>query len=364
MTAFRIPVTMLAALALSNQSLAYDLNDKLSINGLIAGAVQCQELSDTDAKDGCKGGLPLQLEATYQATDSDRFFLKAGLAAGNGLNNVSPFLIPAWAADLEDDVKEINGRNRNYLLTAWYQHTITFSSKNSVGLTLGLIDSTDYLDDNVYSNDEYTQFMNGALVNGPQSFLPSYDFGGAVEWDVGRWSLRGVYMNIGENDDRNNLNFLGAQAGYTLETSLGEGHYRVLAVGTSSDFLDPGGTNNEKRVSVSFSFDQQFGKVVGAFLRVGWQADDAAVDYDAIYSGGIDINGRAWGRGKDNIGLGYAYLSGGNLDVNKSYVAESYYRFVLNDHLALTADIQYMNDVVDENGAKGWIFGLRAVSEF
>lgn len=35
----------------------------------------------------------------------------------------------------------------------------------------------------------------------------------------------------------------------------------------------------------------------------------------------------------------------------------------LNDHLALTTDIQYMKDVVDENGAKGWIFKLRAVSE-
>ena len=53
-------------------------------------------------------------------------------------------------------------------------------------MTLGLIDSADYLDGNVCSNDEYTQFLNGALVNGPDRVLPSYDAAGAMESDLGR----------------------------------------------------------------------------------------------------------------------------------------------------------------------------------
>ena len=40
------------------------------------------------------------------------------------------------------------------------------------------------------------------------------------------FGLRGVYMNIGENDDGNNFNFYGVQLNYTLDTSLGEGHYQ------------------------------------------------------------------------------------------------------------------------------------------
>lgn len=355
----------LAMLGMSAPVQAYDVNDKLSIGGVLAGAGQCQELSNSDKENQCKGALPFQPEVSFRATEVDEFFAKFGLAAGNGLNKNSAFLIPPWAADLEDDVKDINGRNRDYLLTAWYKHTFTLSPENSLGATLGIIDATDYLDDNVYANDEYTQFLNGALVNGPNLFLPSYDAGGAAEWDLGRWSLRGVVMAVGENDDGKSFVFGGAQVGYTLETSLGEGNYRALVNGTSSDFLNPEGTREKALASACVSFDQQLGNVLGAWIRFGWQDDDAAVDFDALYSGGLDISGRAWGRGEDNIGLGYAYLNGGNLDVDKTQVAEAYYRFVLNDYFALTADVQHMKDDFKEGDSpKGWIFGLRAAAEF
>ena len=60
-------------------------------------------------------------------------------------------------------------------------------------------------------NDEYTQFMNEALVNASNGFLPSWDIGGPAEWDIGRFGVRGVYMNVGENDDGNNYNFYGTE---------------------------------------------------------------------------------------------------------------------------------------------------------
>ena len=331
----------------------------------MAGAGQCQSLSDTDADDECRGGLPFQPEFSIRPTESDEFFAKFGFAAGNGLNEASPFVIAPWAADLEDDVKNINGRNRDYLLTVWYKHTASFSAENHLGATFGIIDATDYLDDNAYSNDEYTQFMNGALVNGPHVFLPSYDAGAVAEWDVGAWSFRGVYMNVGENDDGNNYNFWGVQGGYTVETDLGEGTYRILIDGTSAAFLDPDGTSKEKLGALNLSFDQELGDVLGAFIRFGWQKDDAAADYDALYSGGLNILGTPWGREDDNIGLGYAYLNGGNLDVNNSHVGEAYYRAVIGEYFAVTADIQYMRDKNKEGDSpKGWIFGLRAAAEF
>ena len=107
--------------------------------------------------------------------------LKLGFATGNGLNEDSPFLIPAWAVDLEDDVKNINGRGRDYLLTTWYKHTFTLSPGNAIGVTVGLVDSDDYMDDNAYANDGYAQFTNCALANGPSGLLPSYDAGGVVQ---------------------------------------------------------------------------------------------------------------------------------------------------------------------------------------
>jgi porin len=176
-------------------------------------------------------------------------------------------------------------------------------------------------------------------------------------------------MNIGENDDGNNYNFWGVQAGYQSDTSLGTGNYRIILTGASSEFLDPDGTSKEGRLAWGLSFDQELGDVVGAFLRFGWQKEDAAVDYKAEYSGGFNFSGGAWGRDPDNIGIGYAYLDGGNLDIDSSQVFEAYYRFGVNEYLAVTGDIQYMADDYDQidplqEDPSGWIFGVRLTAEF
>jgi porin len=353
-------------MALGGHAHAYDVNERFSIGGILAGSMQCQRLSGTSGADNeCDGALPLQPEVSIRPTDSDELFVKLGFANGNGLNGKSPFALAPWAADLHDDVKDINGSSRDYLLTAWYQHTFALRQDSTLDAAIGIIDATDYLDENAYANDEYTQFMNEALVNGSNAFLPSYDTGGALVWNTGPWSLRGVVMNVNENDDGNDFTFYGTQLGYTLQSELGEGNYRVLVDRTSEDFLDGNGESRHKRASILFSFDQQLGNVVGAFLRFGWQDDDAAVKYDAIWSGGIDISGGPWNRAEDNIGLGYAYLNGGNLAIRQSQVAEAYYRFVINDYLALSADIQYMkDDLRNQENPAGFIYGLRLTAEF
>jgi len=345
---------------------AYDVNDKLSMGGVLAMAVQCQQLSDAPGfSNTCETSAPLQPELSFRPTEADEVFFKLGFAAGTGLNGNAPFIVHPWAADMEQDVKNINGRNRDYLLTAWYRHTFQFGDDHQLGAMFGIIDATRYLDENVYANDEYRQFMNSALTNGPNVFLPSYDLGAAVDWHEGPWSFHAVVMDIGENDDGNNYSFYGVQAGYTVHTNVGTGHYRLIMAGASKDFLDPSGTQLEDRASALLSFDQEFGKVVGGWLRVGWQTDDAAVDYNALYSGGLDIKGAAWGRPADNIGIGYASLNGGNRDIDKTHIAEAYYRWQLGKVLGLTADVQYMRDDYKmSNGPRGWILGLRAAAEF
>jgi hypothetical protein len=112
---------------------------------------------------------------------------------------LTDFNLAPWAADLEDDVEDINDRHRDYLLTVWYRHTSELTENNALALTGGIIDATDYIDENAYANDEYTQFMNRALVNAPNGFTPSYDIGGAVEWEIGSWEFTAVGMNVGEN---------------------------------------------------------------------------------------------------------------------------------------------------------------------
>jgi hypothetical protein len=346
-----------------------DLAKYVSIGGVLSGAYQYEWVAGPpDLDDQGRGAISFQPEVSITPTEADEIFFLLGFAAGNGLNGVTPFVLAPWAAGLEDDVKDINGRNRDYLLQAWYKHTFTFSEEHTLGLVGGIIDSTDYLDDNAYANDEYTQFLNEALVNGPNAFLPSWDIGGAAEWDLGPFGVRGVYMNIGENDDGNNYNFYGAQFNYTLETGLGEGHYRVNYNFSSQAFLDPQGTSLERRQVLLFSFDQALGETFGAWVRFGFQTDDALVNYDNIFSGGINISGNLWGREQDNIGIGYAYLDGAEQteeSLKDSQVFEAYVNFGLNDYLALTVDLQYMQDkyVLGEDDVDGWIAGVRMTAE-
>jgi carbohydrate-selective porin (OprB family) len=341
---------------------------KLSFGGLIAGVGQYQSVDDAPGFNNTgRGAVVFQPEIGFALTGVDEVFAKFGFASGNALNDatVSPFVFTPWAANLEDDVKDINGRNRDYLLTAWYKHTFTFSEKHTLGITGGLVDATDYLDENAYANDEFTQFMNQTLANASNAFFPSYDLGVAVEWEFGEFALKGIAMSVGENDDGRGYNFYGANMGYTIDTRLGEGHYRVTVDYASEDFNNPTGDKLESKQSVILSFDQQFGEILGAWIRFGWQKDDAAVLVQEIYSGGLDINGKLWRREQDNIGIGYAYLEGGNQDLDNAYVFETYVRFLLNDYFAITADLQYQdNNMKHGTCPSGFISGVRCVVEF
>lgn len=356
-------------------ALAIDVSDRFSIGGILAGAYQHQELKDVASPDDSlgRGGIAFQPELAFNLTENDALFAKFGFAAGNGLNDQFPFAVSPWAQDLEADLKNINGRDRDYLLEAWYRHTFSFGEGNSIGLTGGIIDATGFLDQNAYANDQNTQFMNSALVNGPNVFLPSYDVGGAAEWELGPFGVTGVYMNVGQTDAAtgdNNFNFYGLQLSYRLETSFGEGNYRVIVDGGSEDFLDPAGTKRESRLAGLISFDQQLGQHFGAWIRCGMQDDKAAITYETLYSGGIQINGSVYGRDDDAIGIGLAYLTGAN-QINQSIdttrVAEAYWLFGIHEYFDLTFDIQYIADDLKAgagNGPSGFILGSRGVVEF
>ena len=150
-----------------------------------------------------------------------------------------------------------------------------------------------------------------------------------------------------------------------MDSGLGEGNYRLIVDTTSSDFSNVAGTKKERLSCALISFDQQIGEILGAWIRFGWQDDKAAVNYRSVYSGGLNISGNFWGREGDNIGIGYAHLIGGNLDVDHTDVLEVYGRFTLNDIFAVTGDVQYMGDSMEEGDSpRCWIFGLRMTAEF
>ena len=359
-----LPVVLLLLLFPGGPAAAYEVSETLSINGIAAGVYQYQRVISSD-KDQGRGAGSFQAEIQYTPAPADMFFMKLGFAAGNGLNDgTAPFSLAPWAASLEDDVEDINGRSRDYLLSAWYRHTFTFAAGRQLALTAGIIDATDYLDENAFANDEYTQFMNEALVNGPLAFLPSFDFGGAVEWNHDPFAVKLVAMSVGENDRGDNFKFYGGQIGYAGQSPLGAGNYRVIAGGTTEDFRGPAGIEPARLAALLLSCDQELGENFGVWTRLGWGSTDAAVVWKRMFSGGLNISGSGWQRPHDAVGLGYAFLGGGNQEIDSSEVLEIYYRLELNRYLAAAADIQYIRDSLKTNSdAAGWIFGIRLTAQ-
>jgi porin len=334
------------------------------IAGFVAAGYQVEYVDGADGRKD-QGTIPFQVTIDHQSTDRDHFHARFGYAAGAGIGSVTSFLLVPWAAYAEDDLQNINGRNRDYLLTAWYRHAFPFGDESEIALTGGIIDGTDYLDENAFANDEYSQFMNVALVNAPNFNSPSYDIGAALEFDSGAWSVRAVLMEVGENTEGQTFRYGGAQVGFHPVTGLGAGNYRLGFHDTDQVFTPYDGSDPVAKRGFHLSFDQELGSVLGVWVRYGSQEDKAVIDHGVMYSGGLDFRGIGWSREADNLGLGYARLNQGNATCDASEVFELYYRWTLSENLACTFDGQYLRDrFVDGSEVKGWVLGVRLLAEF
>ncbi len=112
---------------------------------------------------------------------------------------------------------------------------------------------------------------------------------------------------------------------------------------------------------IGLSLGHELNSIVGVFARIGCQDDDAVVDHDSLYSGGINISGELWGRGDDAAGLGYAYLNGASKgDIDNTQAAEAYVKFQVCEFSDISLDFQYLKDKVrDDDNRDGFIYGIR-----
>jgi hypothetical protein len=353
----RVALAALAGCALSHGgATAYELTDELSIEAVGTVVFQYGDFDGSDVDDELEGSGVVDLALSYRPTPLDEFQAALSFAGGNALNDVAPLSLAPYADDLEDDLEDINNRDRDYLLTAWYRHEFRLAAESGLALTGGIIDSTAYLDPHAYANDEVGQFMNDTFVNSTLANLPSYDYGVAAELALARrWTFTFVWMNSKTgNEDllgriaEETFNYLGTELGYHAETPLGAGNYRLLAYTTDDSFIARDGAGLEALLGVGVSLDQQLTDQLGLFARLGWQDDAAAVDHDVLVSLGVSINGALWGRAQDEIGAALAHLSGAagsGLDATRA--AEAYVEFGVTEWASLTFDLQYIEDDVE-----------------
>jgi len=350
-----------------------DVNEKITFEGTFTGVYQWLDGPDIDSKNRGSGAVDLGL--SFTPTENDEFYILGSFASGNGLKDVSPFILAPNADDLEDDVKNINGHEQqDNILEAWYAHTFNFNKDTSLKITAGIIDATVYIDDNRFANDEITQFMNDVFVNTPLTTPPSYDLGAVLEFEKGPFTAKFLGMTTKDGEEGPFYQYYALQLGYTLNSKWGKGNYRIFGFITSDDFYDWEEKDKESIYGIGISIDQDMGFIrnpfsknpIGFFLRAGWQDDEAQVDYNNLISFGFNVPFCFLGKEGNEFGIGYAYLdSPDDADISNTHAVEAYAKFELFSYEVLssdlTVDFQYLTDnyVDDNNDKEGYILGLR-----
>ncbi|HXW71189.1 MAG TPA: carbohydrate porin [Methylocella sp.] len=267
-----------------------------------------------------------------------------------------------------------------------------------ITLTFGKISIPDIFDNNTYSHDGRTGFMNWALVDaGAFDYVADqkgYTWGTAVELNQKDWALRAGYFLADDVPNGNNFDMRLFQRGqYLLEfedryTLFGtSGKFRLtgwdtqcycgsFAATLSNSFLgnpllDPNAPDiaATRKTRSEFGFianlEQTVSDDLGLFARLSWQSGQTEImawtDIDESASFGAVLKGTSWGRPNDKVGLAgiisgisanyEAFLAAGGLGINVgdgalSYrtedIIETYYSVGLTDWATLAFDYQFI----------------------
>ncbi len=288
--------------------------------------------------------------------------------------------------------------------------------RQRVVLTAGNFGVLDVFDQNPYGSDPRTQFMNWSfLTHGSFDYAADsrgYNWGVSVEYIGDGWSARlGRFLQPLESNglelDTRMFEHYGDVLEFEKRYQIAgrPGQARLLLwrnkakMGAFNDAIAFGLANNvtpdvadvrreHAKVGVGLAFLQEVNDSVGVFLRANWSDDKtetyAFTEIGRQVAGGTTIKGTAWGRPKDEVGLGVAinmlgashrnylaagglgaFLGDGALNYGPEQVFEIYYSFAVWKTLSLSPDFQYMrNPGYNRDRGPAKFIGIRAHAEF
>ena len=280
-------------------------------------------------------------------------------------------------------------------------------------LTVGKMSWGDLFDDNAYSHNQRTQFMNWTLVDSggidsPQD-ADGYTNGIVLHFNQKNWALLwGDFMvtktvnthaldydltkaweQILELDERLSINGHPGTVrmiGWLLSAHLGSYWDTVNDPAAGMDITQT--AQYRKQFGFAISADQEITKDVGVFTRISWgqpnDEDFMFTDESENLAFGTQLSGDLWGRSNDIVGIGdtigalsqgeATYYNNGGLgmligDGHLRYapenVTEAYYNAQLDEHVHLTADVQLAeNPGFNSDRGPVPIFSLRLHGEF
>ncbi|MGA2034032.1 MAG: carbohydrate porin [Thermoguttaceae bacterium] len=322
-----------------------------------------------------------------------------------------------------------------YIARLWAQQTIGLggeqekleSAPNQLGetkdvsritLAVGKMAATDWFDNNRYSHDPRSQFMNWDLMYDGAWDYPAdvrgYTFGAVTELNQKSWAFRyGIFGEplvangpiIDPHWGKAHGQAVELEYRYTFFDRPGKirgmfswnradmGNYRDaialgLAMGATPDITQTR-TYQSVKYGLCMNIEQELSDDFGAFLRLGWNDGRtetwAFTETDRTVAFGFVLKGSAWRRKEDVIGTGLVVngLSGphadylaagglgfelgdGRLNYEPEFAWETYYCWqVLKKSIWITPDFQFIGNP-GYNGDRGpvAIGSVRVHAEF
>ena len=294
--------------------------------------------------------------------------------------------------------------------------------KHRFVLTAGNFSTLDVFDDNTYAKDPRTQFMNwGNWTYSSFDYAADargYGWGFAGEWYQDEWVIRFGRMTGPKEPNGLPIDFqIGRHYGDQFEVEhahfWGEhpGKVRVLAwreranLASFSDATNyylanqnlPGfdpetilqvRNGDKTKYGLGLNIEQEITSNLGFFMR-GMKTDGRTETYaftetDDSFSTGLLIQGSAWGRAQDTVGLSWMrnslsndrrnylalggisfFIGDGSLNYKPEDIFEGFYSFGIFKNTWLTADYQRINNPA-YNASRGPVnvYAMRLHTEF
>ncbi len=322
----------------------------------------------TPGEDIIDGNISVDIEISAPMGINGEAFI--ALEAGDGMG-VTDELTTFWGVNADAGFEDSNVA----LTEVWYEHRFL---NDMVSFTIGKVNLTNYFDGNEVANDETTQFLSDGFVNNLAVEFPDNSVGTRVTVSPNNLIDISVGAQSGDSDweDIFEKPFLIAEADVKPKFGELQGNYRVMTWTNRTNHTELMDSSKDEETGSGFglSFDQQVTDSVSLFGRIGFQ-DKEIYEFDMAWSGGLALNGGMWGRDDDAFAVAYgqAILSDDNEDVlkadgtnpgNEGHL-EAYYSLVINEHVAVSPDIQVVTNASgDEDFETVVIGGLRGQFTF
>ena len=279
-----------------------------------------------------------------------------------------------------------------------------------ISIRAGKFSIADFFDNNSYSHDPRSQFMNWSLMSNGAWDYPAntrgYTIGAVVEYHTPEWATRismtqmPTYANGPTLDNQLSKAYgLTWEGEKNIRISKRPGVVRLLLfhnlakMGSYEEAIRKNPltpditlvrTDPKTKNGIAVSLEQEISTNAGLFLRSSWNDGRnetwAFTEIDQSLSGGIVFNGTAWKRKEDALGIAFAvngisgphrdYLKAGGsgfivgdgrLNYGHETIFETYYKFTIPKiFLSLSPDYQFvLNPAYNKDRGPVHIIGIR-----